>query len=60
MRFEREKVKSDSFQERHTKTSVELQKARELLTNANKAIKHKDIAMGSKDQEITKLKTVVQ
>ena len=54
IRFDREKAKSEQYQENFTKQCIELKKARELLNNANKAIKHKDIALNQKNQDILK------
>ena len=49
MRFDREKVKSEEFKDKFIKTQIELQKARDILTKANKAMKQKDLSAAQKD-----------
>ena len=50
MRFEREKTKSEQFQDKYNKSEVKLSSALQYLSEANKALKHKDISLRSEEE----------
>lgn len=45
LRFDKEKTKSENYQKQFNETSLQLKKVQELLTSANKAIKHKEVLL---------------
>ena len=55
MRFDREKLKSETFQDKYNKTEVKLSSALQYLSEANKALKHKDISLQTSEQKVKEL-----
>lgn len=58
-RFEKQKGTSDQYQEKYNKSEIQLKKATKILTDANKAIKHKDLMLEGKTKEISKLTEIL-
>ena len=59
-RFDREKGKAEQFQDKWNKSDLQLQKAMTLLTEGNKAIKHKDMSLKSAHERIAKLNQFIK
>ena len=60
MRFDREKVKSDQFQDKYNKSEVKLSSALQYLSEANKALKHKDISLQTSEQKVKELQNIIK
>ena len=60
MRFDREKQKSEQFQEKYNKTEVKLSSALNYLSEANKALKHKDISLTTSEQKVKDLQNIIK
>ena len=60
MRFDREKLKSEQFQDKYNKTEVKLSSALQYLSEANKALKHKDISLQTCEQKVKDLQNIIK
>ena len=60
MRFDREKLKSEQFQDKYNKTEVKLSSALQYLSEANKALKHKDISLHTSEQKVKDLQNIIK
>jgi hypothetical protein len=59
-RFAKIQKQSDTFQDSFTKKRVEFERATSLLTEANKAIKHKELLLKQQEAKIVELDKYVK
>ena len=59
-RFAKIQKQSDDFQDKYTKEKISLERATKVLTEANKAIKHKEILLKQQELKIAELEKYVK
>ena len=59
-RFAKIQKQSDDFQDKYTKEKISLERATKVLTEANKAIKHKEILLKQHELKVIELEKYVK
>jgi len=60
VRFDREKAKAETFEEKCRQQELQLKKAVQFMTDGNKAIKHKDTLLKQAEEKIVQLSTFIK